>query len=436
MLVETGAAPGSASRGVPRLGSFPLLAIPQTNFGDAAQSLWSAADQKSADKRDFLRNDDDRVQNVVAGLGPSMTERIQQVRSDRAGARAGAEKQAFLKGLAQEQATLRSNAAGQSGLQQSGHRPNSAATPDDSVTSQNKAVATASAAIGVDSGQGELQSEAPSTTTTPKKTTDDPKAQLAPNNPRSAQQSSMPAANNPSLNFQLRSGSMPPQPVNLATMPQSTGDLGSSQSQSAASTAAVSSAQSKSLAPPSVESASADRHPPGRTLRRSATTADQSQTGETETDQRAENVQRMLRVLRGSLMRDKSSTIIRLDPPELGSLRLEMNLRKEAMDLRVGAESDAAREMLKEELETLRSGLQAAGIRLERVEVYSLAAPPPVEQNDSRTLERQGGGEPREAAQKRSTARDAVQRQVMAEPEWSPDRLHGFVSQGRVNVVV
>lgn len=437
MQVETGAAPGSAPRGVSRLGSVPFLAIPQTNLGAATQELWSAADQKRADKRDRLRDDENRVQNVVDGMGPSATERIQQVRTERADAQTGAEKKAFAKDLAQEQSTLRNNSASQSGNQKAGSQPNLAATPDDARALPSKSGTVASTGMNADSDPVNVGSNEPSSSAIYKPSAGNAEAAQPDKNARPPQQLPMPAPINASLNVQLRGGATPPVQPNPAITPQTSGELGSGQSQTAAPASAASVAQSKTTAPTAVDNAQSDRSTNLRTPRQSSSTPDaQARADESDADQRAENVQRMLRVLRGSLMRDKSSTVIRLDPPELGSLRLEMNLRKDAMDLRVGAESDAAREMLKDELETLRNGLQAAGIRLDRVEVYSLAAPVQVERHDSRTLERQTGGEPRDAAQRRATPREAAQRPATREADWLPDRPHGpAVVRGRVNVV-
>ncbi|MBI5863249.1 MAG: flagellar hook-length control protein FliK [Planctomycetes bacterium] len=87
-----------------------------------------------------------------------------------------------------------------------------------------------------------------------------------------------------------------------------------------------------------------------------------------ETTDRAENIERMLRVLRGELSRGRSKTVIRLDPPELGSLRLELDLRKDVLRLKALVETDAAHRLLRDELETLRSGLEAVGIRLASAE--------------------------------------------------------------------
>lgn len=85
------------------------------------------------------------------------------------------------------------------------------------------------------------------------------------------------------------------------------------------------------------------------------------------------NIDRILRVLRGQILRDKSTTVIRMDPPELGYLRLQLDLHKDVLRLRIHAETDAARQMLSDDLDALRKGLEAGGLRLEAVEIRPMA---------------------------------------------------------------
>jgi len=81
------------------------------------------------------------------------------------------------------------------------------------------------------------------------------------------------------------------------------------------------------------------------------------------------NIERIVRVIRNRIGRQRSQTVVRLDPPELGRLRLQMDLRGEALTLRIDTSTDVAHRLLSEELHKLRHGLEASGIQLERVEV-------------------------------------------------------------------
>jgi flagellar hook-length control protein FliK len=85
------------------------------------------------------------------------------------------------------------------------------------------------------------------------------------------------------------------------------------------------------------------------------------------------NIERIVRVVRSRISAERSHTVLRLAPPELGSLRLQLDLRGEALTLRVDTSTDLAHRLLSEDLDKLRHGLEASGIQLERIEVR----PPP-----------------------------------------------------------
>lgn len=97
---------------------------------------------------------------------------------------------------------------------------------------------------------------------------------------------------------------------------------------------------------------------------------------ESEGAERAANLRRIVRVVQQHLRENSAHTVLRLDPPELGSLRLEMNLRGDALTLRIDTSTHLAQRLLQGEVEKLRQGLEAAGIQLERVEVRPPATTP------------------------------------------------------------
>ena len=86
------------------------------------------------------------------------------------------------------------------------------------------------------------------------------------------------------------------------------------------------------------------------------------------------NIERMLRVVRSQISQDRTRATLRLDPPELGTIRLQMDLRKDVLSLRVETQTPLAHRLLTEQVESLRQGLQASGIQLEHVEVRPPAA--------------------------------------------------------------
>lgn len=121
-----------------------------------------------------------------------------------------------------------------------------------------------------------------------------------------------------------------------------------------------------------------------------------------ETSNPDANVERILRLIHTRLGKDRSVSTIRLDPPELGSLRVRMDLRAEQLVLRFDADNPAARDLLLREMDALRQGLEAAGVQLRHVEVRG---PEPVAGF---------GGEPQSAADPQSGA-DARQQSAARE---------------------
>jgi flagellar hook-length control protein FliK len=81
------------------------------------------------------------------------------------------------------------------------------------------------------------------------------------------------------------------------------------------------------------------------------------------------NIERILRLIRARLASGRSVTTLRLEPPELGTVRLRMDLRNDQLSLAVEAETPAARRLLSEQIDSLRRNLEASGIHLERVEI-------------------------------------------------------------------
>jgi flagellar hook-length control protein FliK len=95
------------------------------------------------------------------------------------------------------------------------------------------------------------------------------------------------------------------------------------------------------------------------------------------------NIERIVRVVRGRLGAKHSRTVVRLDPPELGSLRLQMDLRGTALTLRIDTSTGLAHRLLSEDLPKLRDGLEGSGIQLERVEVRPPALTPEAGEYDA-----------------------------------------------------
>jgi flagellar hook-length control protein FliK len=84
------------------------------------------------------------------------------------------------------------------------------------------------------------------------------------------------------------------------------------------------------------------------------------------------NIERILRLVRTRIGKDRSVATLRLDPPELGTVRLRMDLRQDQLTLLIETQSQRARHLLREHMDVLRSNLESAGVRLENVELRAV----------------------------------------------------------------
>jgi flagellar hook-length control protein FliK len=125
-----------------------------------------------------------------------------------------------------------------------------------------------------------------------------------------------------------------------------------------------------------------------RTSTFSATKAGAS--GAAENADRSGNVERIVRLVAQRIRGERSHTVMRLDPPELGSLRLQMDLKGNALTLRIDTSTHVAHRLLSEDVHRLRHGLEASGIQLERVD---LRAPTQTAEATEQGSPQQGGTE-------------------------------------------
>jgi len=91
----------------------------------------------------------------------------------------------------------------------------------------------------------------------------------------------------------------------------------------------------------------------------------------TEATRRPE-FQQLLRALRGSLAGRESSATLRLDPPELGRMKVDLRMVDDTLAVRVEVTSSRARELLNGRLEQLSAALREHDVRMERFEVVAV----------------------------------------------------------------
>ncbi|MEO0483594.1 MAG: flagellar hook-length control protein FliK [Planctomycetota bacterium] len=96
------------------------------------------------------------------------------------------------------------------------------------------------------------------------------------------------------------------------------------------------------------------------------------------------------------LLKNGGTMTLKLTPHELGELRVQVELREGVVSARFRAEQASARELLNGHLDTLRSALEARGVRVDRLEVEAFReAPVMASSEEAGRKARFGGVEPR-----------------------------------------
>jgi len=152
----------------------------------------------------------------------------------------------------------------------------------------------------------------------------------------------------------------------------------------------------------------------------------------TEQALRARFIQRVAGAVRLASQRG-GQLRLRLSPPELGSLRLEIAVRQGALEANIKAETTAARSLLMESLPVLRERLASQGIKIERFDVDLMddfAGDSPAPQDD-RGLSDRGNGRDG-AVPRHAQLRDApTETEVATTPETTNAK-----GDGRLNVII
>jgi len=82
-------------------------------------------------------------------------------------------------------------------------------------------------------------------------------------------------------------------------------------------------------------------------------------------------VARVSRALQAAFNQNGGSVTLRLDPPELGTVRVELQLRPQGMFVRLHTERPVVHDLLRHHVGQLRHALEQQGVPLERFEVVS-----------------------------------------------------------------
>lgn len=81
------------------------------------------------------------------------------------------------------------------------------------------------------------------------------------------------------------------------------------------------------------------------------------------------NIEKAAEMIRSNVGLRNSSMTIRLDPPELGSMKLDAQLRNDVLTVKIQASSEAAKSMLESRVNELRIALERHGITIDRIDI-------------------------------------------------------------------
>ena len=127
-----------------------------------------------------------------------------------------------------------------------------------------------------------------------------------------------------------------------------------------------------------------------------------------------ENVGRIARGLQSAVNQRGGAVTLRLNPPELGALRIDMVVRDGVVTARFTAEHESVRNLLMDQMSHLRQGLDRQGLAVDRLEVKS-------PDSSAAWMQQRGGGEGAGHDGRSAGYEDASQRQQSRQARRSHD---------------
>lgn len=118
---------------------------------------------------------------------------------------------------------------------------------------------------------------------------------------------------------------------------------------------------------------------------------------------------------------------LRLSPPELGSLRLQISVQDGVMVARMETETEAARSSLVSNLPALRERLAEQGVRIERFDIDLMQRPPTGTPDRPSDPQQQHDPEPLRMLRPKNTISEAPKPAAA---------IHNWNGQGRLNVII
>ncbi len=112
---------------------------------------------------------------------------------------------------------------------------------------------------------------------------------------------------------------------------------------------------------------------------------------ETISEEDRQNVSRVLRAAQTGLRQQGGSVTLRLMPPEMGVVRVHMQISDGIVRAQFATDTQQARQLLQQHMESLRQGLERQGLTVERLNVQTM--PPSSGSASGGTHERDGTGQ-------------------------------------------
>ncbi len=136
---------------------------------------------------------------------------------------------------------------------------------------------------------------------------------------------------------------------------------------------------------------------------------------------------RVAKAFHSAQQREGNEVRLRLSPPELGSLRLQVSVQDGVMVARMETETEAARSTLVNNLPALRERLAEQGVRIERFDIDLMQRPPTGTPDRPSDPQQQHEPQPPRAVRRQPTNPGA--------PVPNP-QSHNWNGQGRLNVII
>ena len=184
----------------------------------------------------------------------------------------------------------------------------------------------------------------------------------------------------------------------------------------AAASAAAAGAFGDALAGQAVEAAGPAASGPASTSPASASALLQPANaliGEGESDTDALNTARLNRGLNSAVSQKGGNVTLRLTPPELGTVRIQLNLQGTSVTAQFHAETESARTLLTQQLAQLKTNLEGQGLSVEKIGVQSMAGPT----NASNTSQQQSASQQQSQHQPDADGRSRGQHQPSSQQQ-------------------